>query len=182
MRGWQARLGELGEVTPFDYPYMSAGKKRPDRLPVLLDAHRTAIRQATGDGPLVLAGKSMGGRIGCHVASSDDELGRSVRAVVCFGYPLRSQSGKLRDEVLLALRAPVLFIQGTRDALCPLDELNRARERMRAKSVLEVVQGGDHSLQLTKTELSKAKETQSDVDGRISESIRRFLEEVLSDA
>jgi predicted alpha/beta-hydrolase family hydrolase len=182
MTTWAERLGELGDVTTFDYPYMSAGKKRPDRMPVLLESHRAAIANAHGRAPLVLAGKSMGARVGCHVAAQDDEIGRGVAAVVCFGYPLRGQSGKLRDEVLLELRAPILFLQGTRDALCPLELLEQVRPRMRAQSVLEVVEGGDHSLQVTKTKLAQAKETQADVDGRILRAVRGFLEGALAHA
>src|SRR5690606_36186237 len=121
-----------------------AGRKRPDPLPKLIAAHAEALEQATRRrraGPVVLVGKSMGGRVGCHLA-----LERPVAALVCLGYPLRSPTGKLRDEVLLALRTPVLFVQGSRDPLCPLDGLERVRRRMKAPSTLHVVEGGDHSL------------------------------------
>lgn len=182
MMGWRDRLAELGEVTAFDYPYMAAGKKRPDRMPSLIESHRAAISSTSGDAPLILAGKSMGARVGCHVAAEDDDVGRSIRAVVCFGYPLRGQSGKLRDEVLLALRTPILFIQGTRDSLCPIELLEQVRQRMRARSVLEIVEGGDHSLQVTKTRLAQAKETQADVDERILRAVRVFWEGVGGDA
>jgi len=182
MMGWRDRLAELGEVTAFDYPYMAAGKKRPDRMPALIESHRAAISNTGGDAPLILAGKSMGARVGCHVAAEDDEIGRSIRGVVCFGYPLRGQSGKLRDEVLLALQTPILFIQGTRDSLCPIELLEPVRRRMRARSVLEIVEGGDHSLQVTKTRLAQAKETQADVDERILRAVRVFLGEVAGDA
>src|SRR5579863_6416362 len=98
MRAWAARLGELGDVLPFDYPYQLARKRRPDPHALLVAAHREAIARARalGEGPLVLAGKSMGARMGCHAS-----LEEPVDALVCFGYPLKSaSSGALRDEVL----------------------------------------------------------------------------------
>src|SRR5262245_31242260 len=117
MRAWAKRLSTLGRVVPFDYPYQREGRRAPDKLPVLVAAHLEALKAARGRrrGPVVLAGKSMGGRIGCH--ASLEEAAR-VDALVCFGYPLRSPAGTLRDEVLVKLRTPVLFIQGTKDPLC----------------------------------------------------------------
>lgn len=174
MRGWRARLESLGEVHTFDYPYMAAGKKRPDPLPTLIAAHRAAITEARSGGaaPLVLVGKSMGSRVGCHVAAETDV---PVSALVCLGYPLVGQNGKVRDAVLLALRTPVLFVQGTRDALCPLDRLEDVRARMTAHSEILIVDGGDHSLIVQKALLKKSGRTQADVDADIAGSIRRFL-------
>lgn len=174
MRGWRTRLETLGEVASFDFPYMARGLKRPDRLPVLIAAHREAIQGALAgrELPLVLAGKSMGSRVGCHVAASGDV---AVSALVCFGYPLVGQNGKIRDEVLLALRTPVLFVQGTRDKLCPLERLEETRAKMTARSELHVVEGGDHSLLVTKTLLRQQGRTQADEDAAILQAIERFL-------
>jgi predicted alpha/beta-hydrolase family hydrolase len=181
MRAWKKRLDTLGETHVFDYPYAAAGKKRPDPLELLKDAHARAIRGAIRrrKAPLVLLGKSMGSRVGCHVAAECNELARRISCLVCFGYPLRGQSGKIRDQVLLELRTPILFLQGTRDALCPLDLLASVRKRMRAKSELYVVEGGDHSLQVTKTALREAGETQDDVDRRLLERIAEFVQSSL---
>src|SRR5688572_1419938 len=70
MVAWRQRLERLGQVVPFDYPYQRAGKKSPDRPPVLVSSHRAEVARVRAEhaGPIVLAGKSMGGRIGCHVA------------------------------------------------------------------------------------------------------------------
>jgi len=172
MRGWSARLASLGDVVAFDYPYLREGRRSPDRLPALVAAHRAALSEARGrfSGPPVLAGKSMGGRIGCHLA-----LEVEVRALVCLGYPLVGANGSVRDEVLLALRTPVLFVQGTRDRLCPLPRLEEVRRRMRAPNELLVVEGGDHSLVVARRALAAASETQQVVDGRILDAIRGFL-------
>jgi predicted alpha/beta-hydrolase family hydrolase len=99
-----------------------------------------------------------------------------VAGLVCLGYPLRGASGRLRDEVLLALRTPILLVQGTRDPLCPLDALAAVRPRMAAPSTLHVVEGGDHSLQVGRRALRERGETQDDVDARILAAIRRFAE------
>ena len=175
MQGWKTRLETIGEAVTFDYPYMQAGRRTPDRPPVLLEAHRTALAAARAgrEGPVVLAGKSMGSRIGCHLAVEEP----AVRALVCLGYPLVGQGGQVRGEVLLALRAPVLFVQGTRDHLCPLDLLENVRRRMTAPSALHVVEGGDHSLRVSRTRLAGAGGTQEEVDRRALEAIRTFLAE-----
>jgi len=176
MRRWRERLERLGRVVSFDYPYMAEGRRRPDRMPVLLEAHRDALASARGghDGPVFLAGKSMGSRVGCHLA-----LEQPVDGLVCFGYPLRGsgRSAKLRDEVLLALDTPILFLQGTRDELCPLDLLEEVRGRMKAPSELLVVEAGDHGLAVTKTRLKQDGETQDDVDDRLLAAVGRFLAE-----
>jgi uncharacterized protein len=145
MRALARLLETIGPVQPFDYPHALAGRGRPDPLPKLIEAHRAALAalRASHDGPIVLAGKSMGGRVGCHVA-----LVEPVQAVICFGYPLcgAGDRSRLRDHVLMELNTPILFAQGTRDPLCPLDLLEPVRKRMHAPSTLAFVEGGDHSL------------------------------------
>ena len=94
---------------------------------------------------MFLIGKSMGGRVGCHLA-----LEEQVAGVICLGYPLQSgATGAMRDEVLVALRTPILFVQGSRDSFCPLDQLAAVRARMTAPSTLLVVEGGNHSLEVS---------------------------------
>ena len=176
MQRWKERLAQLGDVALFDYDYMREGRKRPDPLPQLLAAHRQALAGARGKtaGPIILIGKSMGGRVGCHVALEEE-----VEAIVCLGYPLcgGGNPAKLRDEVLRALRKPILFVQGTRDSLCPLDMLERVRAEMKAPTRLHIVEGGDHSLRVSKSHLRATNETQEDVDQRIFETIAKFAQE-----
>ena len=194
MTRWRTRLREIGEVETLDYDYMRENRKRPDRLPQLIAAHRAALaacgnresrkgalpappavqnrRSLLPDRSVFLIGKSMGGRIGCHVA-----LEEKVTGVICLGYPLCAMGdrSKLRDQVLLALTTPILFVQGTRDALCPLDLLADVRAAMKTPNFLHLVEGGDHSLGVTKRELKAANETQEDVEQRILEAIARFV-------
>ncbi len=173
MVAWGERLAGLGAVTTFDWPYLAAGRKRPDPHAVLLARHREALgalREQHPGRPLVLAGKSMGGRIGCHLALEERVVG-----LVCFGYPLYSPSGAVRDEVLVALRTPVLFVQGTRDDKAPLDALDAVRARMTARSALHVVPTGDHSLQITKAHTRATGRTQADEDDAVLAAVRTFL-------
>src|SRR5690349_10901515 len=93
-----ALLGTLGRVQWLAYPYMREGRKQPDRLPKLIEAHRAALAElrAAHAGPVFLIGKSMGGRVGCHVS-----LEASVAGVICLGYPLcgGGDPSKLRNAV-----------------------------------------------------------------------------------
>ena len=174
MQRWAALLGEIGEVQTFDYPYMIERRGRPDPLPKLIAAHRAALERARAshDGPAVLIGKSMGSRVGCHLTLEEE-----VTAVVCLGYPLcgAGDPAKLRDQVLLELRTPILFVQGTRDSLCPLDLLENVRRQMKAVNELHVVEGGDHSLAVTRTQLKATGGTQEDVDRGGIAAIGEFL-------
>jgi predicted alpha/beta-hydrolase family hydrolase len=171
MRDWRDRLSTLGEVMTFDYPYMRAGRKTPDKLPALIAAHREALVEvrARAQGPIFLVGKSMGGRVGCHLA-----LEESVAGVICLGYPLvAGASGAVRDEVLLALRTPILFVQGTRDSLCPLPRLESVRARMTAPNTVHIVEGGNHSLELTSARKKPA--TQAAADAAVLDAIGQFV-------
>jgi uncharacterized protein len=180
MRTFARLIGSIGKVEPFDYPYATEGKRRPDPLPKLIAAHRAALSslRARHDGPIVLIGKSMGGRVGCHVA-----LVEPVEAVICLGYPLcgAGDRSKLRDQVLLELLTPAMFVQGTRDPLCPLELLEDVRKRMRAPTTLHVIDGADHSLLVSKSTLKAEGSTQEEADDQILTAIARFLKEALGD-
>ena len=123
MQRWAQRLGQLGRVVPFDYDYRRSGRRAPDRLPKLLAAHRRALDDAREHhrGRVVLAGKSMGSRVGCILSATVE-----VDAILCFGYPLVSSGKKktVRDAPLRELRAPTLFLQGTRDPMGPLEHFH----------------------------------------------------------
>jgi len=175
MQNWKRRLSEIGEVETFDYAYMRESRKRPDPLPKLIAAHREALSDARKRHPAestVLIGKSMGGRVGCHLS-----LEEKVDGLICLGYPLCAMGDrtKLRDEVLRALNTPILFVQGTRDPLCPLDLLDCVRMEMKTQNVLHIVEGGDHSLRVPKRQLQASGDTQAGVDQRIFQTIAEFV-------
>ena len=175
MQSWKKILSEIGEVETFDYDYMREGRKRPDPLPQLIAAHREALNRAREryrPERTILVGKSMGGRIGCHVS-----LEEKLAGLICLGYPLCAMGdrAKLRDQVLRALTTPILFVQGSRDSLCPLDLLERVRAEMKAPNFLHVVETGDHSLRVSKRQLQGSNQTQEDVDQRVFQSIAEFI-------
>ncbi|TMP94606.1 MAG: alpha/beta hydrolase, partial [Verrucomicrobia bacterium] len=115
IQSWKERLSEIGDVETFDYDYLREGRKRPDPLPKLIASHRQALAEAvrkriasgSTPAPAILIGKSMGGRVGCHLA-----LEEKVDGLVCLGYPLCAMGDrtKLRDDVLRALTTPILFV------------------------------------------------------------------------
>jgi predicted alpha/beta-hydrolase family hydrolase len=182
MQMWKQRLSEIGEVETFDYDYMRQGRKRPDPLPNLIAAHREALKAAQERQQArstILIGKSMGGRIGCHVS-----LEEKVDGLICLGYPLCAMGDrtKLRDEVLRALTTPILFVQGTRDAMCPLDLLERVRGEMKTANFLHVVEGGDHSLRVPKRQLKETGTTQEYMDQLAYDAIARFIDRSLLSA
>jgi predicted alpha/beta-hydrolase family hydrolase len=174
MQSWKERLSTIGYVATFDYPYMQERRKRPDPLPQLIAAHRQGLIDARrdSDSPIILIGKSMGGRIGCHVS-----LEESVMGIVCLSYPLcgGGDPARLRDKVLRELQAPILFVQGTRDSLCPLDLLQKVISDMKAQPSLHIVEGGDHSLRVSKRQLAGTADTQEKVDDRILDAIAQFV-------
>ncbi|EPS62430.1 hypothetical protein M569_12359, partial [Genlisea aurea] len=138
------------EVVTFDYPYISGTAKRraPPKAESLVDFHCDIARKASEKypgHPLVLAGKSMGSRISCMVSGREDI---SASAVVCLGYPLKGINGSMRDETLVQLTVPVIFVQGSRDGLCPLEKLEMVRSRMSCSNGVHVVEGGDHSFKI----------------------------------
>jgi predicted alpha/beta-hydrolase family hydrolase len=175
MQRWKTHLGAIGDVEVFDYRYMREGRKRPDPLPQLIEAHREALACAriSTSARTILIGKSMGGRVGCHVS-----LEEKVDGLVCLGYPLCAMGDrtKLRDKVLRELTTPILFVQGTRDSLCPPDLLGRVRDEMAAPNFLHVVDGGDHSLLVAKRQLASTGETQDDVERKILDIIAGFVD------
>lgn len=174
MQSWRARLAQLGDVVTFDYPYMAAGRKAPDRLPALIEHHRGVLADARAgfprNRPVVLAGKSMGSRVGAYLS-----LEEKVEGLVCLGFPLGRTPDAKRDELLRSLTTPILFVQGSRDPLCPLDRLETVRRAMRTRNELHVVADGDHSLIVGKRVLAAAGQTQQDVDTAAFSAIRAFV-------
>jgi predicted alpha/beta-hydrolase family hydrolase len=126
----------------FDYPYIEAGRGRPDRAAILENSHRAAAaRLGEYAARVVLGGKSMGGRIGGHVAAEVGAVG-----LVFYGYPLVSISGVVRPlDHLMSLDIPKLFFGGTRDRMSPLPRLRRAIAAI-PNAEAAMIEGGDHSL------------------------------------
>ena len=136
------------DVVTFDFPYMREHRKIPDRAPVLEKAFQdvvAAARQWSHATRVFIGGKSMGGRMATHLGAAHlADLG----GIVVFGYPLHppGKPSQLRVEHLPAIAAPVLIVQGERDAFGTPAELKPALESMKAPVDLHIVPRGDHSL------------------------------------
>ena len=138
-------LGRIGlTVLTFNYLYTEAGRKGPDSQPRLLSAHRAARDYLASEvgGPVVLAGRSMGGRMGTYLAAA----GESTLGLVLYAYPLHppGQPDRLRADHLAAIGAPMLFFQGTRDPLSRM-ELFEQHVRPLPNTTVELLEA-DHSL------------------------------------
>ncbi len=132
----------------YHFPYMEHGRRRPDSRPRLLATVRSAIREAANlapDLPLIAGGKSMGGRMtSLALAEQPDER---VSGIAFLGFPLHP-AGRPSDERgahLAAVPVPMLFLQGTRDALADLTLLTPLARSLGGRATLHVVEGADHS-------------------------------------
>jgi predicted alpha/beta-hydrolase family hydrolase len=144
-------------VTRADFPYRLAGKKAPDRPPVLLASvreHAAALvaRARIRPNRLVLGGRSMGGRM-CSMAVAggtpgDDAPPLPAAALVLISYPLHppGQPAKLRVEHLPRLELPVLFIHGTKDPFGTPDELTEWSATIPGPVTHHWVEGKGHDL------------------------------------
>jgi uncharacterized protein len=130
----------------FNLPYKAAGRRSPDRPPVLEASVRDAIKELTartklGVDRLVLGGRSMGGRICSMVAATDGALGLAL-----LGYPLHppGKPDALRVDHFPRLRMPVLFASGTRDPFGTPDELRAHAKAIKGRVSFHWVDTGDH--------------------------------------
>lgn len=158
----------------FNFPYKERGAKVPDRTPLLEATWRALIAAVRNDAELAparlfLGGKSMGGRIASHVVAAGEECA----GLVFLGYPLHSsrRPERLRADHLPAISCPMLFIEGTRDALCDLALLREVLIGLRTRSTLHVIEGGDHSFRVPR----RSGRSESDVLREIAEVVAYFL-------
>ncbi|KAK2664258.1 hypothetical protein Ddye_002832 [Dipteronia dyeriana] len=171
------------EVVTFDYPYISGGGKRkpPPKAEKLVEFHTDVVKDTVAKfpgHPLILAGKSMGSRVSCMVAGKEDI---AVSAVICLGYPLKGMKGAVRDETLLQVTVPVMFVQGSKDGLCPLEKLEAVLKKMKPMNELHVIDGGDHSFKIAKKHLQINESTQDEVEDLAVQSIAEFISTTLGE-
>jgi predicted alpha/beta-hydrolase family hydrolase len=144
-------LAKRGLTTAtFDFPYITAGRRVPDRTPVLEAAWRDAIHGARaqfGGLPLFVGGKSMGGRIASHVAAQANA--GTLAGLVFLGYPLHppGRPDQRRDAHLPAIAEPMLFVQGSRDAFGAAAEIAALLPALQ-RATLHEIAGGDHSFKV----------------------------------
>jgi hypothetical protein len=177
------QLTQLGiEVWRFNFAYMAktvAGKKQPpSKMPMLLQEMVSLIERLPDDLPLVIAGKSMGGRVATMLAADAGMLPSRVRAVVVFGYPFcppaKQQLGfAVRTSHFDQLQRPLLIIQGDRDAFGTLAELSGAQWPL---VDIQWLAGGDHDLKT----LKRHGQTQAQLLAQASRGAASFMQRILT--
>ncbi len=136
----------------YEFPYMAAGRRRPDPPAVATAAVRRAVADAherTPDLPVFAGGKSFGGRMTTTAAAAEP---LDVRGLVLVGFPLHTakRPGTERARHLEAVTSPMLFLQGTRDALADLDLLRPVLTALGERARLHVEDGADHGFHVLK--------------------------------
>jgi predicted alpha/beta-hydrolase family hydrolase len=171
------------DAVTFDFSYTERGRRVPDPGPKLEACYRAAIavvrsHEKVGRNQLAIGGKSMGGRIASQVAAAGEKEAAGVRGLVFLGYPLHppGKPDQLRAKHLMDVTAPMLFVQGSRDAFGTPDELRPILEKLQARAELHVVEEGDHSFKV----LKRAGIAQDDVYEAILDRIAGWLRQTLA--
>lgn len=176
MRMFAGGLAARGiDAMTFNFLYTERGRRLPDQKERLESCYRAVIN-ATLNHPklkknrLVIGGKSMGGRIASQVTAAD---GSNIAGLVSLGYPLHSpgRPDKVRAEHLKDIRAPMLFVQGSRDAFGTSEEIRAIIKKLRLPATLYAIEGGDHSFKVPKA-LGKPQES---VYETVMDEVARWL-------
>lgn len=162
----------------YQFPYMEKGTRRPDHRPVLLETVRSAVAAAAdivSGVPLFAGGKSMGGRMTSMAAAAAPLEG--VRGIVFFGFPLHpvGKAGVERADHLGHVTVPMLFLQGARDRLAPLDLLSPVCEGLGSGATLHVVEEADHGFRV----LKRSGRTDEEVLDELVDSTRAWIDVVM---
>ncbi|MEO5842293.1 MAG: alpha/beta family hydrolase [Acidimicrobiales bacterium] len=145
-----------------DFPYRRAGRRAPDRQPVLLQCVRDEVAafaesHSLKPSNIVLGGRSMGGRM-CSIAVAE---GTPAAGLVLISYPLHppGKPDKLRTEHFPAIKVPCLFVSGVRDAFGTPDELESATSAIPGLVTHVWIERGNHSLDRVDDQIVAAVET-----------------------
>ena len=160
----------------FNFPYKEKGLKVPDRQNKLENTWAAVFRYFQGYPNvhlqhIIAAGKSMGGRVASQMIA-EEKL--PVEGLIFLGYPLHpaGDQSTIRDAHLYQIIMPMLFFAGTRDTLCDLAKLKTVLKKLSAPWQLEVIEGGDHSFHVPKSQGT----TQADIFDRIVKTAREWME------
>jgi len=157
----------------YEFPYMQAGKSRPDSPGVAEAAVRAAVVAAAHRAPelpLIAGGKSFGGRMTSQAQVREPLPG--VRGLVFLGFPLHppGRPGTSRAEHLASVDVPMLFLQGTRDEFAQLDLLQEVVRKLGDRATLHLVEEGDHSFKVPK----RTGKTEGDVMNELAATVSEW--------
>jgi uncharacterized protein len=167
MQSIAADLGERGIATlRYQFPYMEKGSKRPDSPAVAHATVRAAVAEAgrcCDSLPLIAGGKSFGGRMTSQAQALAPLPG--VRGLAFLGFPLHPAGKPSQDRAkhLADIKIPMLFLQGTRDALAELSLLEPVVKGLGARATLHLVQAADHSFHVLKSSGRNDREVMDEV-------------------
>ena len=148
-------LGQRGIATlRYQFLYMERRSKRPDPPKLAHAVVRAAVAQAASlqpGVPLIAGGKSFGGRMTSQAQAEAPLAG--VRGLVFLGFPLHQAGRPSRDRAahLFDVRLPMLFLQGTRDALAELDQIEPLCKALGRRATLKLFEDADHSFHVRKS-------------------------------
>ncbi len=139
-------------VVRFNFLYREKGSNRPDPMPLLKETIAAVATHARGQvlaDRLILGGRSMGGRAASMLAAD----GFPCDGLLLLAYPLHpaGQPEKLRDAHLAKIAVPTLCLNGTRDALCRRDLMERVVDRLTGQWTMHWLEGADHSFHVLKS-------------------------------
>jgi predicted alpha/beta-hydrolase family hydrolase len=167
-----AELAERGIATlRYQFPYMEKGSKRPDPPKVAHAAVRAAVAEAARQLPklpLIAGGKSFGGRMTSQ-AQAIEPL-PNVRGLAFLGFPLHPAGRPSQDraEHLFDVQIPMLFLQGSRDQLAMLDQLEPVCKALGPRATLEIFPDADHSFHVPAKTGRKDPEVRAEVLNRLA--------------
>lgn len=171
------------DVVTFNFPYIEQHRRIPDRGPVLEACFKSVVARVRENVPsardaLFIGGKSMGGRIATQTAATDASL--PIAGIVLLGYPLHppGKPDQLRDKHLPAVRRPMLFLQGTRDAFGTPAELTPILNGLAPRPMLHPITGGDHSFKISR----KGAAAQEAVYANVQDVIIAWMESIRASA
>jgi uncharacterized protein len=172
-------LAERGIATlRYQFPYMEKGSKRPDPPKVAHAAVRAAVAEAARQLPklpLIAGGKSFGGRMTSQAQAASALPG--VRGLAFLGFPLHPAGKPSQDRAahLNDVQIPMLFLQGSRDQLAMLDQLEPVCKALGKRATLEIFPDADHSFHVPAKTGRKDPEVRAEVLNRLAAWIDKIL-------
>ena len=163
----------------YQFPYMEQGGKRPDSPPLAHATVRAAVAEASRmlpNVPLFAGGRSFGGRMTSQ-AQAETPLAH-VRGLAFLAFPLHPAGRPSQDRAkhLFDVTVPMLFLQGTRDALAELDQLKPVCRALGRRATLELFEAADHSFHVP----ARSGRKDAEVLGEMLDSLSGWIDKIIA--